>query len=175
MTHLPVPPAGFLPSITVAVVWVLILQSARASMWGLALLALPGTIAHELSHLVVGFVLLAEPAGFSVWPKSSRHSWTLGSVTFRRINLFNGAAVSLAPLLFLPLAWYGLIRLAAPFWVHHQWLWWFGMVYLISTIFFAAIPSLQDIKQGGPSLVLYGTVGGLWWLFGSSIWRTLFR
>lgn len=172
MTHLPVPPAGFLPSMTVAIVWVFILQSARGSMWGLALLALPGTVAHELSHLVVGFLLMAQPVGFSVWPKGSGRNWMLGSVTFRRINMFNGGAVALAPLLFLPLAWYGLIRLAAPLWVHHQWGWWFGAGYLISTILFAAIPSLQDLKQGGPSFVLYGTVGGLGWWFGSSVWRT---
>ena len=172
MTHLPVPPAGFLPSVTVTVVWYFIMQSARASMWRLALLSLPGTVAHELSHLVVGFVLMAEPAGFSVWPKRSRQGWTLGSVTFRRINLFNGGAVALAPLLYLPLAWYGLIRWAAPLWVHHHWCWWFGGVSLISTILFAAIPSFQDLRQGGPSLVLYGTVGGLGWFFGSSVWRT---
>lgn len=171
MIHLPVPPAGLLPGIAVTVVWVLIFQSARVSMWGLALLALPGTVAHELAHLVVGFLLMAEPAGFSVWPKRSRREWRLGSVSFRRINLFNGAAVSLAPLLFLPLGWYGLIGPAASFWVHHQWGWWVGATYLISTIFYAAIPSLQDIKQGGASLVLYGAVVGVGWWVGSSLWR----
>jgi len=175
MNYLPVPPAGFLPSMTVTVVWVLILQSTRASMWRLALLALPGTLAHELAHLVVGFLLLAKPTGFSVWPKRSGHGWTLGSVTFRGINLFNGAAVAFAPLLFLPLAWFCLIRLAAPFWVHHQWGWWFVGGYLISTILFAAVPSLQDFKQGGPSLLLYGTIGGLWWLLRSSVWRSGFH
>jgi len=172
MTHLPVPPPGFLPSIAVAVVWVLLLQASRASMLGLAILALPGTVAHELSHLVVGFLLMAKPSGFSVWPKRSSRNWMLGSVTFRRINLFNGGAVTLAPLLFLPVAWYGLVRVAAPLWFHHQWGWWLGAVYLIASILHAAIPSLQDIKLGGRSLVLYGTAGGLWWLFGSSAWRT---
>jgi hypothetical protein len=170
MNNFPAPPAGFLPSMALTVVWVLILQSARASMWRLALLALPGTFAHELAHLVVGFLLLARPAGFSLWPKRSGHGFTLGSVAFRGINLFNGAFVALAPLLFLPLAWFCLIRLAAPFWVNHQWGWWFGGGYLISSILFAAMPSLQDIKQGGPSLLLYGTIAGLWFA-----WRTWFN
>jgi len=169
MNNLTVLPAGFLPSMTLAIVWVLILQSARTSMWRLALLALPGTLAHELAHLIVGVLLLARPAGFSLWPKRSGQSWTLGSVSFRGINLFNGAFVALAPLLFLPLAWFCLIHLAAPFWVHHQWGWWFGGGYLISTILFAAMPSIQDLKQGGPSLLLYGTIIGLWWLFGSMV------
>lgn len=175
MTQLPAPPAGFLPSLILTLIWFLILQSARASMWRLALLALPGTLAHELAHLVVGFLLLARPTGFSVWPKRSGSGWALGSVAFRGINLFNGAFVAFAPLLFLPLAWFGLIRLAAPFWVHHQWGWWFGGTYVISTILFAALPSLQDIKQGGPSLLLYGTLVGLWCLFGPSVWRTGFH
>jgi hypothetical protein len=175
MTHLPVPPAGFLPSLAAALLWVLVMQPARASIWGIALITLPGTVAHEFSHLLVGFLLMAKPVGFSVWPKRSGRDWMLGSVSFRRINLFNGGAVTLAPLLFLPLVWYGLVKLAAPLWVHHQWGWWLGAAYLISTILYAAIPSAQDIKLGGPSLVFYGTVGGLWWLFGASVWRTLFH
>ena len=30
-------------------------------------------------------------------------------------------------------------------------------------LIFAALPSFQDIKLGGRSLVLYAVLGGLWW------------
>jgi hypothetical protein len=167
MNYFPIHQAGFLPSLILTAAWFLLLLRARASIWRLALLALPGTFAHELAHFVVGLLLLAKPAGFSLRPKRSDHGWTLGSVSFRGINVFNGAFVALAPISFLPLAWFGLIRLVGPFWVHHQWGWWLAGGYLISTIFFAAIPSFQDIKQGGPSLFLYGTLGGLGWFVSS--------
>jgi hypothetical protein len=46
-----------------------LLRGVRDSMWRVALLSLPGTIAHELTHLIVGLLLHAQPHGFSVWPR----------------------------------------------------------------------------------------------------------
>ncbi|MDC4228034.1 MAG: hypothetical protein MPW15_28340 [Candidatus Manganitrophus sp.] len=65
--------------------------------------------------------------------------------------------------------------MAAPFWTTGQWGWWLLSGYFISTILLAATPSRQDIKLGSPSLLLYGTVGGLWWLWGSPSWRAWFQ
>jgi len=64
--------AGFLPSVALVITVYVLMRSARDSMWRIALLALPGTLAHELMHLIVGFLLRAQPHGFSVakttWP-----------------------------------------------------------------------------------------------------------
>lgn len=167
--------SGFPPSALLTAVWYLILRHARGSMWRLAVLSLPGTFSHELAHLVVGSLLLAKPTGFSLWPKRAAAGWVLGSVSFRKINMFNGAFVALAPLLLLPLAWLCLTDLAASFWVNHQWGWWLTAGYFTATILLAATPSVQDIKAGSPSLLLYGTLGGLWWLWGAWSWRAWFR
>src|SRR5262249_33851481 len=78
---------GFLPSVALMVVVYVLLRSMRNSMWGVALLALPGTIAHEFMHLIVGFVLGAKPRGFSVWPKPRGRAWELGSVSFHNVGL----------------------------------------------------------------------------------------
>ena len=156
---------GFLPSAALTALCYLVLRRARASMWRVALLALPGTIAHELAHFVVGFLLLAKPSGFSVWPRRAGRHWLLGSVDFHAIGLLNAAFVALAPLLLLPLAWLCLVRLAVPCWVSHQWGWWLAAAYLTATMVFAALPSLQDIKLGSRSLLFYGSiVGALWGL-----------
>lgn len=175
LLHLP----GFLPSAILAGILYLILLRARGSKWRLALLSLPGTFSHELVHLMVGFLLLAKPAGFSLRPKRVGEGWALGSVSFRKINIFNGAFVALAPLLLLPLAWLCLTGLAAPFWANHQWGGWLATGYFTSTLLLAAIPSPQDIKAGRPSLLFHGTVGGtvggLWWLWGSPSWRNWFH
>ena len=158
--------AGALPSAALVVVFYALLRGARHTMWRIALLALPGTIAHELMHLVVGFVLHAKPHGFSVWPRRSADGWTLGSVSFANLGLVNGAFVALAPLLLLPIAWWSLVHLLVPFWVDGQWGWWLLGGYLGATALFAALPSLQDIKIGWPSLLLYAVLGGLlWWAY----------
>ena len=153
--------AGFAPSVALVVVFYALLWGARQTLWRVALLALPGTIAHELMHLVVGFVLHAKPHGFSVWPRRNANGWTLGSVSFANLGLVNGAFVALAPLLLLPIAWWSLVHVLVPLWAGGQWGWWLLGGYLGATALFAALPSLQDIKIGGPSLLLYAVLGGL--------------
>ena len=71
---------GFVPSVVLLVVFYALLRGVRDSMWRIAVLSLPGTIAHELTHFIVGALLLAKPRRFSVWPKAVGRSWRLGSV-----------------------------------------------------------------------------------------------
>jgi len=158
--------AGFLPSVALVITVYVLLRSVRDSMWRVALLALPGTFAHELMHLIVGFLLRAKPHGFSVWPRPRGHTWELGSVSFRNIGLLNGAWVALAPLLLLPAAWLCFVHILLPLWMGGQWGWWLLAGYLTATALFAALPSLQDIKLGGASLLLYVALGAvLWWAY----------
>ena len=158
--------AGFIPSVVLVLAFYALLRASRGSMWRIALLALPGTFAHELSHFVVGALLLAKPRGFSIWPKASGKTWTLGAVSFGNVGLLNGAFVALAPLLLLPLAWLCLVHLLLPLWNGGHWGWWALGGYLTATVLFAALPSFQDIKLGGRSLLLYGAlVGILWWAY----------
>jgi hypothetical protein len=152
---------GFLPSAVLVVVFYALLRAARRSMWRIALLALPGTIAHELMHVVVGLVLRAKPQAFSIWPRRGSHGWTLGSVAFGNIGLLNGAFVTLAPLLLLPVAWLCLVDVIVPLWVADRWGWWLGGGYLAATALFAALPSFQDLRVGAPSILLYVAAGAL--------------
>lgn len=156
--------AGFMPSVALVFAFYVLLRGVRTSMWRVALLALPGTFAHELAHLVVGFLLRAKPHGFSVWPRAHGHAWMLGAVAFRNVGLLNGAWVALAPLLLLPVAWLSLIHVLAPLWIKGRWEWWLPAGYLTATALFAALPSIQDIRLGWRSLLLYAAMGGLLWL-----------
>jgi hypothetical protein len=155
---------GFVPSVALAFVFYVFLRSVRDSMWRIALLAFPGTVAHEFAHFIVGLLLRAQPHGFSVWPKSRGNSWALGSVSFRNFGLLNGAFVALAPILLLPLSWLCLIYVLLPLWRSGQWGWWLLAGYLTATVLFASLPSFQDIKLGSWSLLLYAAIGGLVWL-----------
>jgi len=162
--------AGFAPSVALVVIFYALLRGVRDTMWRVALLSLPGTIAHELTHLVVGFLVHAKAHGFSIWPRRSGNGWILGSVSFRNIGLLNGAFVAFAPLLLLPIAWLCLIHILVPLWTEGQWGGWLLAGYLAATALFAALPSFQDIKLGGLSLLLYAAIGALlWWAYAHAL------
>lgn len=159
---------GLVPSLVLVLAVYTLLLSVRHSIWRVALLALPGTVAHELTHWIVGFLLRARPHGLSVWPRAQGNTWRLGSVSFQSIGLLNGAWVALAPLLLLPFAWLCLTRILLPLWARGQWGWWLLAAYLTGSVLFAALPSLQDVKIGGRSLVLYASLALLlWWGYAS--------
>lgn len=167
---------GFVPSVALVLIFYALLRGLRNSMWRIALLSLPGTIAHELAHFVVGALLLAKPRGFSVWPRPHGHTWRLGSVSFGNVGLLNGAFVTLAPLLLLPIAWLCVVHVLLPLWNDGHWGWWLLGGYLTGTALFAALPSFQDIKLGGRSLLLYAAIGGFCGGLTpthSAIWRLL--
>jgi len=158
--------AGFMSSVALVLIFYAVLRGARISMWRIALVSFPGTIAHELAHFVVGTLLLARPRRFSVWPRAHGHTWTLGSVSFGNIGLLNGAFVALAPLLLLPLAWLCFFDALLPLWDGGQWGWWLLAGYLTATVLFAALPSFQDVKLGARSFFLYAALGGfMWWAY----------
>ena len=113
---------------------------------GAYLLSLPGTIAHELTHLIVSFFLHAKPYGFSMWPRPHGDAWMLGSVSFRNIGLLNGAFVALAPLVLLPIAWLCLIHVLVPLWIEGQWGWWLLAGYL-SALLVAAVAGAATLPD----------------------------
>jgi len=73
--------------------------------------ALPGTLLHELSHLLVAAVTGGRPVGFSIVPRrqtegASRGVWVLGSVTISRPGPLSALPSALAPLALNAVAYY---------------------------------------------------------------------
>lgn len=68
-----------------------------------AFLLLSGTIAHELSHLILGMLLGAQPVSFNVWPRKTPTGYQMGHVSFTNIRWWNAGVVALAPLLIVAL------------------------------------------------------------------------
>jgi len=157
---------GFIPSAALAAVGYALLLCAHRSVWTFTIVALPGTLAHEVSHFLVGLLFGAKPRGFSLRPQRSSKGWILGTVSFGRISVFNGAFVALAPILLFPPAWLCLMHLAVPAWVAGRWVMWLVAGYLTASAAFAGVPSWQDIKAGAPSLVVYLVViVACWWMW----------
>jgi hypothetical protein len=154
---------GFIPSIALVAIFYGLLRSVRGSMWVIAILSLPGTLAHEAAHFVVGLLLFAKPHGVSLWPRRDGEHWRLGGVSFGRIGLLNGAPVALAPLVLLPLAWLGLVQVLLPLWADARWGWWVAAGYLTATALFAALPSFQDVVLGGRSMLFYAALAAILW------------
>jgi len=137
----------------------LIRISRYAGMWIYALVALPGTLAHELAHFVVAFVLGAQPSLPSMRPIRTEHGWRLGSVAFR-VGYARALPIALAPLLLAPLAlwWAGSLLHPAtlPLYALHVW--------IVAALLTASLPSTTDFKLALPALIVIALLAALIWL-----------
>lgn len=132
--------------------------------------AFPGTLLHELSHLLVAAVTGGRPVGFSIVPRrdagrGGRGRWLLGSVTISRPGVFSAFPSALAPLLLNVVAYQLFLN----------WRSWFPsdlshtlMMYLaIYVICYSSIPSGQDFKVAFSNplgVLFYGLAGaGIWY------------
>lgn len=70
-----------------------------------ALIWWPSTLAHELSHFLVGVFLGANPVNFSALPRRESKSGrlVLGEVSFTNLRWWNRMPTALAPLVLMPL------------------------------------------------------------------------
>lgn len=136
---------------------------ARLGLWPYALVALPGTAAHELSHWLVAALTGARPRLPSLWPQRHARGWRLGAVAFEPA-WWRTAPIALAPVVLLPaaLAW-TVARVAGATgggFVLHAW--------IAGTLLGAALPSRADLRLAGPGLAVAAVVAGLAFAFA---WR----
>lgn len=142
-----------------AAVFALLRASTRLGMWPYALLAMPGTLAHELSHYSIALVLGASPSFPSLLPERSERGWRLGSVAFRA-GLLRSVPIVLAPLLLLPLAlaWAATFLPAAPWPLRLLHLW------LVAALLSAGLPSRADLRIALPALAILAAAVVAWLL-----------
>ena len=152
--------AGFIPTFLLVAAVAALLHASRRRIWYFALLSLPGTIAHEAAHLIVGLFLGAAPQRVSLWPRRAGRYWQLGSVTFGSLSLLNGAFVTLAPLLLLPLSLELFTDLLA-LWTGEHWAWWLAGGYVTAAVAAASLPSVGDLRLGARSILFYAVVATL--------------
>lgn len=137
----------------------LIRASSRLGMWTYALIALPGTFAHELAHYLTALLLRAQPSFPSLRPQRSAHGWRLGSVTFRA-GMLRAVPIALAPFLLAPLALAWAIWWMAPAsgwpYVAHAW--------IVAALLSASLPSSADFRIALPALLLLAVLAVLAWV-----------
>lgn len=145
-------------SLALVLGWVILLFKLRSLPYTFALMAMFGTVAHELLHCAVGFFLGARPLSISFFPVRSETGWTLGSVSFERLNVWNAAFISLAPLLLYPIAavmFFQLMNLLES----GRYLSWIFCGYMVASLIQSGTPSIVDLRVGFLSIVVYGSFG----------------
>lgn len=139
----------------------LIRASSRFGMWVYAVVALPGTLAHELAHYLVALLLLAKPSFPSLVPQRTLHGWRLGSVAFHAGRL-RSVPIALAPLLLAPLA----LAWANEFMVPAGWPMVALQAWIVGALLSACLPSRADVRIAFPALVvLIGLALIAWWFW----------
>lgn len=138
-----------------------IMQAARHAGLLFFLAAWPATFAHELTHLLLGWLTNGQPSGLHLWPRRGARGYVLGAVTCNNVRWYNGLLIGLAPLLLLPLAalLFGWRLQRGPVLDAPEALW----VYGIASLLLAALPSFQDLRVAAASswLLLVLSAAGL--------------
>lgn len=112
------------------------------------ILAWPGTIMHELMHILVGLFLLAQPNSFSIFPKYTDQGVELGSAGFSNLTWYNKLPIAIAPLLGIPLVWYASTQIAISATIAG-----IATVWILASILSQSTPSSQDWRVGFSSPV----------------------
>jgi hypothetical protein len=77
-----------------------ITRSEKTMIYVLAILFLPGTLIHELSHYLMAMLLFVHAEGLEVMPKMQEHGVKLGSVGISRCDPFRRLLIGMSPFLF---------------------------------------------------------------------------
>jgi len=163
---------GLAPGLLLVVAWWLLLYRLRRGILRTALLGLGGTFLHEFMHFLVGLLLRGHPISFSVLPvKVPGQGWTLGSVQFRRVNIWNAAPVALSPLLMLPLGAAVLVGALAPALAEGEFLMGVGLGYVAASCWDACVPSRTDLRMGAKSMLMYAVLGLVLWAIAHGVGR----
>jgi hypothetical protein len=85
-----------------AMIMVALLDRFKQRWYLFALLALPSTFMHELTHFLTALITLGKPVGMNLLPQRSASGYQLGQVTIANPTWFNRGIIGLAPLLLIP-------------------------------------------------------------------------
>lgn len=126
-----------------------------------AFLLIISTYLHELSHLIIGFILNGKPSSMSIIPKSiSKNITELGYVRWDNLTWYNRIPIGLSPLLIIIVAYY----LDVYFFIFFQQNIFTIIIYiyLLATLLLNSIPSKEDLYIAFSCLtgiIFYGLLG----------------
>ncbi len=72
-------------------------RSHRVAIWLLSMIVLPGTLVHEMAHLLVAGVMLVPVGDISLMPEIKEQGVKLGHVEIQKTDFFRRALIGFAP------------------------------------------------------------------------------
>lgn len=98
--------------------WLYRLTGARGiSNFIYAVLFLPGTFVHELSHYLTSKILFVPVSKFNIWPKTDGLKLQLGSVSIAKTDLIRGTLIGTSPFILGVLIIYGVYNSSFSLWI----------------------------------------------------------
>ena len=123
-----------------------------------ALLTLPATIMHELTHLVLSILTFGKPTKINLLPKKTENGIIYGYVENSNITYYNAIFIGLAPLILLVFGFIFIFKYLIPETNIYLIVWYF----YISLMFIeGGIPSRTDLKIAlisWPLILIIGVV-----------------
>lgn len=121
------------------------------------IIAWPGTVIHELLHLLIGWIINGKPTELSVIPTPWPGGYALGYVDFANITWYNSTPIALAPLLSVPVVYW--LSLYVPV----TWTWGTALaVWALASAVAQCMPSSQDmslIRRHPWGLIFWTAIG----------------
>jgi hypothetical protein len=152
-------PLGVADLAAIAAAAVLQQLSARLGLWVYAVVALPGTLGHELAHYGMATVLRARPSLPTLLPRRQPDGWRLGAVTFQA-GLLRSLPIAVAPLALAPLTWWLAAHTLAGRPVDVVYLLW---TWACGALLRASLPSREDWRIAAPGLLVLAVLAAIGW------------
>jgi len=130
--------------------------SKRLSYAILAIIYLPGTILHELSHFLMANILFLKVHDISIFPEVDENQLKLGKVIFEKKDFVRGILVGVAPI-FVGLSfllWLSSLGVGSSENIFYKALL-FYLIFVISTSMFSSKQDLVDLVYLIPAILVF--------------------
>ena len=135
---------------------ILISHFFKKRLYLFALLTVPATFLHELSHYLVSLITLGRPVSFTFIPRKTESGLVLGSVGSANSVWYNQGIISIAPLLLLVCVYFIFINLdTVMMYIKNDYL----LGYITANMIVGSIPSSTDWKLAFRAPALFIGIG----------------
>lgn len=143
-------------------------HSKKITMYVLALLFLPGTILHELSHWIVARLVMVPTGAVTLWPSIEPEGFRLGSVAIAKTDVLRRFIIGAAPFLvgatvMISMLWFITSKSDTLWW--HYLIVGYGVFEIGNTMF----SSKKDLEGSSMAIIFLAAIGVGLYLWGVAI------
>ena len=142
--------------------------SQRFVVWGMAIINLPGTLIHELAHLIVAPLLLVRAGRLTILPVAKKDHIVMGSVQVPRTDMIRSFIIGVAPVLVGLAIIFGLMWVAEEYQLWSDWRWRLGIGVALFQVGNNMFSSSADMQGSAKLFITLGIIAGLAYWMG---WR----